>query len=108
VGRFGGEEFVILLPNATAQEACIIAERLRSGAHGIRVLDADAVVGVTISIGVAALERDGHLGRDLFELLAAADLALYRAKNTGRDRVCVYDPPDAGPGASQGTPGASH
>jgi diguanylate cyclase (GGDEF)-like protein len=108
VGRFGGEEFVVLLPNATAQEACSIAERLRRGAHGIRVLDADALVGVTISIGVAALERDGHLGRDLFELLAAADLALYRAKNTGRDRVCLYDPPGAEASASQGPPGASH
>jgi len=96
-GRFGGEEFVVLLPKATAEEACRIAERLRRGAGAVQVLADDALVGATISIGVAAL---GQHGRDLFELLAAADLALYRAKRTGRDRVCLYDPADATPGAS--------
>ena len=97
VGRFGGEEFVILLPGTAPEEACRIAERLRRGVGGVRVLAAGATVGVTISIGVAAL---GRHGRDLFELLAAADLALYRAKNTGRDRVCLYDPADAAPGTA--------
>ena len=102
VGRFGGEEFVVLLPKATAEEACRIAERLRRGACVVQVLAGDTVVGVTISIGIAAL---GEHGRDLFELLAAADLALYRAKDTGRDRVCLSDPADAAPDAA---PDASH
>jgi len=53
-----------------------------------------------VSIGVAAL---GSHGADLFELLAAADIALYRAKNTGRDRVCVYDPADKASGATGAT-----
>jgi len=97
VGRFGGEEFVVLLPRATAAEACRIAERLRRGACAVQVLAREGVVGVTISIGVAAL---GQHGGDLFELLAAADLALYRAKHTGRDRVCLYEPADAARGAS--------
>ncbi len=97
VGRFGGEEFVILLPKSQAEEACRIAERLRHGASSVQVLVAQMTVGVTISIGVAVL---GRHGRDLFELLAAADLALYRAKNTGRDRVCLYDPADAAPDTS--------
>ena len=52
-----------------------------------------ATVTVTVSIGVAALGVDGE---DLFELLAAADAALYRAKKSGRDRVCTL-PPGAGP-----------
>ena len=60
----------------------------------MKVLTPDTIVGVTVSIGVAAL---GSHGADLFELLAAADIALYRAKNTGRDRVCLYDPSDATP-----------
>jgi diguanylate cyclase (GGDEF)-like protein len=92
VGRFGGEEFVILLPKTGAEEACGIAERLRQSAGVVKVLAADATVGVTISIGVAALGRHGE---DLFELLAAADLALYRAKDAGRDRVCLYNPDTA-------------
>jgi diguanylate cyclase (GGDEF)-like protein len=97
VGRFGGEEFVVLAPRATAEEACRIAERLRLGTCVLQVPAGDAVVGVTISIGVAAL---GEHGQDLFELLAAADLALYQAKDAGRDRVCLYDPADAAPGAT--------
>ena len=94
VGRFGGEEFVILLAATTAEEACQVAERVRRGAGVVKVLTDDKIVGVTVSIGVAAL---GTHGADLFELLAAADIALYRAKNTGRDRVCLYDPSDATP-----------
>jgi ATP-binding cassette ChvD family protein len=89
VGRFGGEEFVILLPHTTAAEACGIAERLRRGAGALTVLVGDGSVQATISIGVAVLYQHG---RELFELLAAADLALYRAKHTGRDRVCLYNP----------------
>jgi len=54
-------------------------------------------VNVTLSVGVAVL---GRHGQDLFELLAAADLALYRAKDTGRNRVCVFDPADAAPDAA--------
>lgn len=97
VGRFGGEEFVVLLPKTRAEEACRIADRLRRGASVVQVPAGDTVVGVTTSIGVASL---GEHGQDLFELLAAADLALYRAKHTGRDRVCLYDPADAAPDTS--------
>jgi diguanylate cyclase (GGDEF)-like protein len=89
VGRFGGEEFVVLLPRADADEACKIAERLRRRASVMGVYADRDAVNVTISIGVAVL---GTHGRDLFELLAAADLALYRAKDAGRDQICVYSP----------------
>jgi diguanylate cyclase (GGDEF)-like protein len=89
VGRFGGEEFVVLLPRADADEACKIAERLRHRASVMGVYADSDAVSVTISIGVAVL---GTHGRDLFELLAAADLALYRAKDAGRDQICVYSP----------------
>ena len=53
------------------------------------MLTQDTIVGVTVSIGVAVL---GSHGGDLFELLASADLALYRAKHAGRDRVCLCQP----------------
>src|ERR1700683_2539978 len=90
VGRFGGEEFTVLLPRTDADGACRIAERLRSSA-GLLSVAADprtqASISVTVSIGVAVL---GQHGSDLFELLAAADLALYRAKDDGRNLVRLY------------------
>jgi diguanylate cyclase (GGDEF)-like protein len=87
VGRFGGEEFTVLLPRTDSQEALRIAERLRRSASALNIFTNEASIGVTISIGVSVL---GRHGRDLFELLAAADLALYRAKDKGRNQVCLY------------------
>jgi diguanylate cyclase (GGDEF)-like protein len=87
VGRFGGEEFTVLLPRTEASEAVLIAERLRRSAGLLNIFAGEARVTVTVSIGVAVL---GQHGRDLFELLAASDLALYRAKDKGRNQVCLY------------------
>src|SRR6202050_2590611 len=90
VGRFGGEEFTVLLPRTDADGACRLAAALRSSA-GLLSVAADprtqASISVTVSIGVAVL---GQHGSDLFELLAAADLALYRAKDDGRNLVRLY------------------
>src|ERR1700744_232243 len=92
VGRFGGEEVVVLLPRADADEAYKIAERLRHRASVMGVYADGITLDVTISIGLAVL---GAHGQDLFELLAAADCALYRAKAEGRDQVRVYSPEEA-------------
>jgi diguanylate cyclase (GGDEF)-like protein len=96
IGRFGGEEFCVLLPHTTAPEAQQAAERLR---HKLAQLIVPAGPGpdpvplqVTVSIGVAMLESGR---RDLDELIAAADTALYHAKQSGRNRVCVT--PDSTP-----------
>jgi diguanylate cyclase (GGDEF)-like protein len=89
VGRFGGEEFAILLSGTTAAEAYLVAERIRRGVGVVKVLTKDMIVGVTVSIGVAVL---GSHGGDLSELLESADIALYRAKHAGRDRVCLANP----------------
>ncbi|HEX2316497.1 MAG TPA: GGDEF domain-containing protein [Thermomonospora sp.] len=86
VGRFGGEEFVVLLPGADTVEACRVAERLRGRVRRLTIPAEEGTVGVTISVGVSLLRTHGQ---DLIELLAAADLALYRAKESGRDRVCL-------------------
>ena len=98
VGRFGGEEFVILLSGTTAEEACRVAERIRRGVAVVKVLTKDTIVGVTISIGVAVLRSHGD---ELCELIDAADMALYRAKHTGRDRVCLCDRAVAAPRGRQ-------
>lgn len=87
VGRIGGEEFAVLLPETDLQRAAEVAERLRANVAGTEVvLDAGMPLHFTVSIGVAKLEeRDINL--DI--LLNQADKALYRAKESGRDRVCV-------------------
>ncbi|MEU6742044.1 GGDEF domain-containing protein [Streptosporangium sandarakinum] len=98
VGRFGGEEFVVLLPRADVTEARRVAERLRSRIGRMAVPADDNLVTVTISAGVAIMSMHGD---DLIELLAAADLALYQAKEMGRDRICLpaaVVPRPTGPG----------
>jgi len=84
LGRFGGEEFTVLLPNADRAEASRIAERLRHQVATAAITVDDAVLQVTVSIGGAVL---GSQGADLTDLLTAADAALYHAKDAGRDKV---------------------
>jgi diguanylate cyclase (GGDEF)-like protein len=92
-GRFGGEEFALLLPQTSAADARRIAERVRGhiAATPISVADAPGAgpIQVTVSIGVAALGQhwDPATGSQLTDLLAGADRALYRAKNAGRNQV---------------------
>jgi diguanylate cyclase (GGDEF)-like protein len=90
-GRFGGEEFAVLLPQARELDALNVAERLRSYVAGlaIPVDDEDESAGcirLTISVGVAALDGES---RELTDLMAAADAALYYAKETGRNKTHV-------------------
>jgi diguanylate cyclase (GGDEF)-like protein len=89
VGRFGGEEFVVLAPGTGLAEAAMMAERVRERVAGEPIETGAGPVWVTVSIGVAALPEHGD---EVFELLAAADHALYRAKEAGRDRVCWLSP----------------
>jgi diguanylate cyclase (GGDEF)-like protein len=89
VGRFGGEEFIILLPHTSEAAAREIAERLRTKLAQISVTpgkdsSGEAAMQVTVSIGIACL---GQSRRDLDDLIAAADAALYYAKETGRNQV---------------------
>ena len=91
VCRFGGEEFVILLPMADLKATHARAERIRSKIREVTVLHQGRSVGsVTISVGVAALPQHGTASKTLLE---TADAALYRAKREGRDRVVVADLP---------------
>ncbi|MGH3438303.1 MAG: diguanylate cyclase [Sciscionella sp.] len=90
IGRFGGEEFVVLLPDASRQEAAAVAGRILQAIRSMRVMTTDkrggpvVITGRTASIGVAS-----HPPGDstLDGLLQAADAAVYEAKDTGRDRL---------------------
>lgn len=84
VGRIGGEEFAVLLPDAGAAEAAEVAERIRAAVAGREIRTAAAQVPVTVSIGLASL---GPEHGDPQRLLDDADAALYAAKQAGRNRV---------------------
>ncbi len=84
VGRLGGEEFGILMPGASLDEAAIVAERLREAMEATGD-GAESLPTVTISVGIAARERQDNAAA----LLTSADVALYAAKGAGRNRVRV-------------------
>ena len=100
VGRFGGEEFVVLLPDTDIARSILVAQRLRN-AIGVATTDhanlAKGTDPLTVSVGVACFPMHGL---ELEELMRAADSALYRAKALGRDRVVLWSP-DAGLGIDQ-------
>jgi diguanylate cyclase (GGDEF)-like protein/PAS domain S-box-containing protein len=89
IGRWGGEEFVILLPETDAQEAAEIAERLRDAIDHAKVtMTTGLPLHFTASIGITTL-KEKDINIDI--LLNYADEALYQAKNTGRNKVCIAD-----------------
>jgi diguanylate cyclase (GGDEF)-like protein len=88
-GRLGGEEFALLLPEATLDRAVMAAERIRQLIAGLSVCVPDRLLSVTVSIGASA----GDAAMNSFDdLLKQADVALYEAKRSGRNRVCRFMP----------------
>ena len=87
-GRFGGEEFSILLPNCSPEAALERAEQLRVAIAGTSAGTGWIESKVSASFGIAATGASGY---DLRQLLAHADAALYQAKRAGRNRVVLYD-----------------
>ncbi len=88
VARYGGEEFVVVLPSIDPQQAYLAAERLRKGIESSEMMD-NAAVKVTVSIGVASYIKDALDSPE--ELINAADIALYQAKEAGRNKTVVYN-----------------
>lgn len=87
VCRYGGEEMVLILPDASEDNALVRAETLRAGIRALEVRSRGSSIGqVTCSIGLAVYPIHAKTGADV---LKAADIALYEAKHTGRDRVVV-------------------
>jgi two-component system cell cycle response regulator len=83
VARYGGEEFLVVMSGAATEDGMLVAERLRLAIAASPIAADGQSLRVTVSIGIAA----GVAGTPCDELIAAADLALYRAKNAGRNRV---------------------
>lgn len=84
LGRYGGEEFLVVLPQTDAEKGFHVSERIRTAVEGATQLWDGKPLRVTISLGVAASKREGSSG--LEDLLRQADAALYEAKQLGRNR----------------------
>ena len=89
IGRIGGEEFVVLAPDTSLEEALVLAERIRATVESTPLLVDGHLLQLTVSIGAAATEPGEH---DVAGLLQRADAALYAAKHAGRNRVMAADP----------------
>ena len=86
--RFGGDEFALILPNAYEEGASIVAERLRARIANIEIR---GFGNLSASMGIATFPSHGS---SRTELVQSADSALYKAKRTGRNRVCIFEPGD--------------
>ena len=84
VGRYGGEEFIIILPRTDLSSALIVAERVRKAIEASEMKDSEGnVFGITVSQGISIYKS----GDDEYSLISRADNALYKAKGNGRNRV---------------------
>ena len=92
LGRYGGEEFLIVLPTADGPGAVCVAERIREAFEAQPVVTEREKISITVSLGVAVSE--GQNSFDAESLLQMADEALYRAKQAGRNRVELAGPPE--------------
>jgi diguanylate cyclase (GGDEF)-like protein len=88
LGRMGGEEFAVLLPNTLAKDAGVLAERIRQSVENLLFLVPGASLTITISIGVAMIADEMS---DMDDMLRNADAAMYKAKHRGGNRVMQYD-----------------
>ncbi|HHJ17864.1 MAG TPA: EAL domain-containing protein [Gammaproteobacteria bacterium] len=91
LARLGGDEFGVLLTHCNVEQAIRIAENIRSEVRDFRFLYEDRSFKVGASIGIVAITRESH---STSELMSAADIACYAAKDSGRNRVHLYEPSD--------------
>ena len=86
--RYGGEEFVVMLMNTTAEGAAVVAEKIRKGIEELGIVNERIENVITVSLGVASVVPDNEMVPN--ELIDAADRALYKAKEDGRNKVIVW------------------
>ncbi|MCM8800589.1 MAG: sensor domain-containing diguanylate cyclase [Candidatus Omnitrophica bacterium] len=86
IGRFGGEEFAVILPNFDKKKALVISEQIRQIIEEMKIILRNQITRITISVGLSTFPEDA---KDEDELIIKADQAMYKAKQKGRNRVCT-------------------
>ncbi len=94
VARYGGDEFIVLLPNASAQQALPVAERIRASVAYLRIGTDKKPFTITLSIGIAELRHE-PLDENVDRIIQRADEALYKAKESGRNRTVIFGQDEA-------------
>jgi two-component system cell cycle response regulator len=89
VSRYGGEEFVVVLPETPCDGGKVVAEKIRAAVRDHPFVGDGTHLTITVSVGVSAYPLDGLTAEDI---IRAADEAMYRAKRAGRDRVEAQTP----------------
>lgn len=97
LGRVGGEEFLIVLPETGEKDALLIADRIRKAIKDLMIyINPEVMIRITVSIGIAIFDSDieicsnhGNLAEKFY---ARSDAAMYEAKKLGRDQVCMWEP----------------
>jgi len=84
IGRYGGEEFIIILPETSLQNAILLAERIKKMFNALKIEGLEQPI--TLSFGIATLTT----GKDIDTLIKEADTALYEAKNSGRNQIKIF------------------
>jgi diguanylate cyclase (GGDEF)-like protein/PAS domain S-box-containing protein len=89
IGRFGGEEFMILLPMTNLNQAYLLAERIRTSMLSLLTLSDKGNISITLSLGVVEIDHEKKL-ETMDELFSHADMAMYKAKSAGRNRTVIF------------------
>jgi diguanylate cyclase (GGDEF)-like protein len=89
IGRLGGEEFAVILPSTLPEDALTIADTIRSELKDLALMENNVRIPLTVSIGVASCPSETL--PDINSILKQADIALYRAKHSGRNHTILFD-----------------
>ncbi len=95
VARYGGDEFIAMLPHASAQQTLPIAERIQAGVKAIGLQTGNEALTVTLSIGIAEMRHE-PVDKDVERVIQRADKALYTAKQSGRNRTVIFEEDEKG------------
>ncbi|MDP1715365.1 MAG: PAS domain S-box protein [Anaerolineales bacterium] len=95
VARYDGDEFIVLLPNASAQQALPVADRIRAQVAALRIGTDNIPFTITLSIGIAEMRHE-PLDENVERIIQRADEALYQAKESGRNRTVIFGQDEAG------------